>query len=257
MTSTNQYGQYRFELLKGIPPGCDLTNLDYELLQAVDPMKTIREKDIEAVQKQLILEQTIYGGKGDHIFLSKEAQRVALNSVRKLTIPELSRFVPSTQAGVLYVEGDDPCLFLCMNRSNRAYIFFAMEKYGSFTSIAEEGEDYPEDHTNMTPEEEDTLQQRLRLIYGFLLLTREFPELMVDGPPEKVKHPAWYRKHKSKQHLRIDRVRGERAPHLRHGHFRLLKSERFVHKRGQLVFVKPSMVKGKAKHDKTGGINRA
>lgn len=36
------------------------------------------------------------------------------------------------------------------------------------------------------------------------------------------------------------------SPHIRRGHFRVLRSERFTHKRHQSVFVKPSMVSGSA-----------
>lgn len=37
------------------------------------------------------------------------------------------------------------------------------------------------------------------------------------------------------------------SPHMRRGHFRLLSDERYTHKQGQTVYVKPTMVKGKSK----------
>lgn len=38
-----------------------------------------------------------------------------------------------------------------------------------------------------------------------------------------------------------------KSPHLRRGHFRFLQSEKFVNKKGCIVFVSETMIKGQAK----------
>lgn len=45
----------------------------------------------------------------------------------------------------------------------------------------------------------------------------------------------------------VDYSPTSKIPHFRKGHFRLLQSDYYTHKKGQLVFVAEAMVKGKAK----------
>ena len=81
-----------------------------------------------------------------------------------------------------------------------------------------------------------------------------FPDVFKEGVPSYVKHPNWFKKLNARS-ISVDRVSSEVCPHIRSGHFRLLSSDRYVHKKGQVVFVKASMVKGKAKHTKLEALN--
>jgi len=96
----------------------------------------------------------------------------------------------------------------------------------------------------------------MRFIYGCFMMRECFPQVFQEGLPDYVKHPAWFKRQKNKS-ISINRVSHEVCPHIRVGHFRLLSSERYTHKRGQVIFVKPSMVKGHAKHTEIKEIHHA
>lgn len=85
------------------------------------------------------------------------------------------------------------------------------------------------------------------LIINFLLYIQAFPQYVVDGAPDG--QEINYTKHSCKIITTASAIieRGSKTPHFRRGHFRLLSSERFVNKRGQIVFVHSSFVGGSAK----------
>lgn len=245
------YGQYKYRMSKELG--------EYEpedirigwLLNTSNGMRSqISERDMEAAVSVIAQERAIQAGAGIHLFLSKDTADVVRNSVRGLTEPEMTTFVPEELCGILYVDGEEPSLFECTGRGTEAYVRMNLDDYGVFTSHARQGEEYDEDHSNMTEQEENTMNNRMRLLYGVFMMMKTFPEVLADGPPDILRHPAWYRRLGNKRHICINRVRGSVAPHIRSGHFRVLRSAYYKHKRGQAVFVKATMVKGKAKHDK-------
>ena len=91
-----------------------------------------------------------------------------------------------------------------------------------------------------------------KLIAGIGMYISCFPEMMTNGFPEDLKHPSFHR-HKVIKKIGISakvQSSGERegvAPHFRSGHFRMLRSEKFTHKRYQVIFIHETFVKGQAK----------
>lgn len=86
------------------------------------------------------------------------------------------------------------------------------------------------------------------ILLNTILYIAANPECLRDGPPENfIKCQGFESRQKtilcSNQLLDLSR---NVSPHLRRGHFRLLSSEKFRNKKGKLVFVRPSMVKGKS-----------
>jgi hypothetical protein len=76
-----------------------------------------------------------------------------------------------------------------------------------------------------------------------------YPEMVVDAGQANIHEIKHY--HGSRNEIHSNDVVREEArcsmsPHWRRGFFRLLLSEKFVHKKGQSVYVKGSFVKGKA-----------
>lgn len=90
------------------------------------------------------------------------------------------------------------------------------------------------------------------VVFNLLMYMDAFPECVTEGCPQlhsKANRPADYVKS-----LRIsaseaikETYRNGMSPHMRRGHFRLLTSDKFTKKRGQTVYVKPTMVVGAAK----------
>lgn len=93
-----------------------------------------------------------------------------------------------------------------------------------------------------------------RLGVNFLAYINAFPECLTEGVPQNIskKNKADYQNTKvlktSTHVLEIEKENNNDSriitPHFRKGHFRYLKDERFVNKKGQIVFVKASMVRG-------------
>jgi hypothetical protein len=93
------------------------------------------------------------------------------------------------------------------------------------------------------------LQMTVRLVYGLSLYMDAFPDAIVPAADHSVHHLRHY-KGEQRQIGRSPVMEHEekqaRSPHWRRGHFRVLHSEKFTHKRGQTVFVKGTFVRGQA-----------
>lgn len=89
-----------------------------------------------------------------------------------------------------------------------------------------------------------------KVVYGFSLYLEAFPETVVEAGSENVHKLNHYNgQPRLVKCNRIAQTENEDAaisPHFRRGHFRVLHSERFTKKQGQVVFVKGCFVKGKA-----------
>lgn len=98
---------------------------------------------------------------------------------------------------------------------------------------------------------------KAKLGINFLSYINAFPECLKEGVPQNIT-----KKDKEKYHnikvletsshvLEIEQINksGSKViiPHFRKGHFRYLKDDRYVNKKGQVIFVKASMVRGVAK----------
>lgn len=91
----------------------------------------------------------------------------------------------------------------------------------------------------------------IKLVAGIALYREAFPEMICAGLPGDLKHPA-HHQHPAAATLGISPkislggTHDSPISHYREGHFRCLKSERFTHKRFQVIFIEGTFVKGKA-----------
>lgn len=86
-----------------------------------------------------------------------------------------------------------------------------------------------------------------KLLVGLGMYASCFPEMIKEGPPTDLKHPSIHccdnlRSRTVGVSPKIHHQNGSPTPHFRRGHFRVLNSEKFTHKRFQTVFVSESFV---------------
>ena len=90
----------------------------------------------------------------------------------------------------------------------------------------------------------------IKLLIGMCLYKRCFPQSVRDGLPNDCSHPNYYNNSKTinivDEILESDGVRTI-TPHIRSGHLRLLKDDRYVNKKNQVIFIEACFVKGKSK----------
>ncbi|MEZ4801222.1 MAG: hypothetical protein R2797_00510 [Gelidibacter sp.] len=136
----------------------------------------------------------------------------------------------------------------------------SLEKDGSvqlYFSLAENGgrlSDKFYTDLNKKKDEVSLTQSRMfRLAINTIAYMKCFPECVDDGVPknmyegnaDKAAHNVTFQISdiiKDNENLPLSRM-----PHFRRGHFRALQSDYFSNKKGQIVFVTETMVKGKAK----------
>jgi len=92
-----------------------------------------------------------------------------------------------------------------------------------------------------------------RLAINTLAYMKCFPECVAEGVPKITLEKDEQRSEQnvifslSEKIIDADRTQVSKIPHFRKGHFRQFKSTYFTHKKGQIVYVPETMVKGKAK----------
>jgi len=99
----------------------------------------------------------------------------------------------------------------------------------------------------LTPSEKTAWS--IKLVIGIGMYMSCFPEQVKDGVPEDLKHPNHHKSGNNSRNRTIGKAneifeRNGPCPHYRTGHFRLLSSEFYKHKRGQVVFIRGTFVKG-------------
>jgi len=98
-----------------------------------------------------------------------------------------------------------------------------------------------------------TLSKMFRLAVNTIAYMKCFPECIKDGVP-KISFPRGEDRSDNNVIFKISDIifdgsqtQISKIPHFRKGYFRLLKSDYFTHKKGQLIYITETMVKGKAK----------
>ena len=98
-----------------------------------------------------------------------------------------------------------------------------------------------------------THSKMYRLAINTIAYMSCFPECVGEGVPKNLlersedlsaRNFSLQLSHKIKEN---ESSKLSRRPHFRKGHFRHLRSDKFVNKKGQVVFISETMVKGKAK----------
>jgi hypothetical protein len=91
----------------------------------------------------------------------------------------------------------------------------------------------------------------LDILIGLATYISCFPSMLIDGLPDDLKNTESFPKSKTCSINIHPKILAEgssaKCPHFRAGHMRLLSSERYVNKKGAVVFVRPSFIKGQAK----------
>ena len=86
-----------------------------------------------------------------------------------------------------------------------------------------------------------------RMFFNLCMYISAFPECVVDGAPPVKVEGSRERATTIKASEPIKQVyKYGVSPHMRRGHFRFLKSDKYTNKQFQAVYVKPTMVKGRA-----------
>lgn len=98
-----------------------------------------------------------------------------------------------------------------------------------------------------------TTSKMFRLAINTIAYMNCFPDCVTDGVPKNLFEKNDNKPMKSFTFDLSSKIRDtensalSRIPHFRKGHFRLLQSDYFANKKGQVVFVAETMIKGKAK----------
>lgn len=97
--------------------------------------------------------------------------------------------------------------------------------------------------------DDNEIKTCLSVVSSALAYIQCFPDMVKNGIPEDLSNQNHYRKIICKSigmHHSLIISHASPCPHYRIGHFRLLSSNKFVHKKGQIIFVHGTFVKGKA-----------
>lgn len=256
----HHFGQYRFKVLKHASPNGDPNLLDpdeaatriYKGLTSEEAkVYGVTRHDILNLLYQISAEHSIFLGGGVHLFIDPDTEAVIWNAIRKLETHEFEQYLPERGIGIIYRAGVPPCIYYSDVRSGdeKTSLLVANEEQGALSQVGfSKSDTMPTvERPTLGDDEYAGLKKSLRFTLGVFMMKECFPELFVDGLPAFVKHPTWYRKQKN-YHLAVEKIERTVCPHIRRGHFRFLRSDRYVHAKGQVIFVKPSMVKGHAKH---------
>ena len=107
---------------------------------------------------------------------------------------------------------------------------------------------------NKKDDEVSLIQAKMfRLAVNVIAYLNCFPDCVTDGVPKNLfergedKSARNFTFQLSEKIKEIDNSQPSKIPHFRKGHFRVLQSDYFVNKKGQMIFVTETMVKGKAK----------
>jgi len=109
------------------------------------------------------------------------------------------------------------------------------------------------DQVRKQDEKSITSSKMFRLAINTIAYMKCFPECVAEGVPKITLEKNEKRSERnvifslSEKVTDSDRSQVSKIPHFRKGYFRLLQSDYFTHKQGQLIYVTETMVKGKAK----------
>lgn len=96
------------------------------------------------------------------------------------------------------------------------------------------------------------VERNFRFAVNLLAYMECFPECVHEGVPTTNNETAYQTKGRNirlgtSEKVLEDEQKGAKRPHMRKGYFKCLSSEFYKNKRGQIIFVRETMVKGKSK----------
>ena len=132
--------------------------------------------------------------------------------------------------------------FLYKPEENNLVFVWLVEKDAGFISF--------EEYKKIEKENSDRskkISSYLRLATNTIAYMNAFPECVIDGVPNNIKEE--YSKSVKLSEKVVESLNDTKmiTPHFRRGYFKRLTSDFYTKKKGQIVFVKETMVNGKAK----------
>ncbi|MBO4752564.1 MAG: hypothetical protein J5526_07455 [Bacteroidales bacterium] len=144
----------------------------------------------------------------------------------------------------------------CLMPDNTIAIFFADDDgvgqiHESEYNIAKSSKD----------EDGKSVERNFRFAVNLLAYMECFPECVRDGVPTSNNETVYQYKGKNvrlgiSEKVLEEGLKGTKRPHMRKGYFKCLSSDFYKNKRGQIIFVRETMVKGKSKTVDMSGDNR-
>lgn len=186
-------------------------------------------KELEGIKKYL-------SANGDHLTeRDLYDPSISYNYVRH----DIALHVPYLEEGFAFS--------FCLMPDNTIAIFFADDD--GIGQIHES-----EYNTAKSREDEDgnAVERNFRFAVNLLAYMECFPECIREGVPTTNNETVYQTKGRNvrlgtSEKVLEDGLKGAKRPHMRKGYFKCLSSNFYTNKRGQIIFVRETMVKGKSK----------
>ncbi len=145
-------------------------------------------------------------------------------------------------------ESEGYAFALSLEEDGSVELYFSLAQHGGSMS-----DKFYADVIKKTDEVSLTHAKMFRLAINTIAYMICFPDCVEDGVPKNLfergetKMPKNFSLQLSEKIKESDNNQLSKIPHFRKGHFRVLQSDYFTNKKGKIVFVAETMVKGKAK----------
>lgn len=135
----------------------------------------------------------------------------------------------------------------CLMSDNTIAIFFADDN-----GVGQIHESEYNISKSRKDEEGKAVERNFRFAVNLLAYMECFPECVRDGIPTTNNETVYQYKGRNvrlgiSEKIMEDNQKGAKRPHMRKGYFKCLSSDFYKNKRGQIIFVRETMVKGKSK----------
>ena len=216
----------------------------HDLLSDIDsPEYAFSRRNRSSLKSVLHAENDVLSGKGHHIYLHQKEFCDWLVSQAEMNNREHIDFLYE------HIANDMPLIFhFPTNSGLSSFLVFKKQNYQPPTASNVHGKEY----TCASWDEDEDDPYNSNLVYGLGLYLKCFPECLVQGVPEDLKHPSHHVHFLSYSINLSPKVRAHNGTHaspcghFRRGHFRVLNSEWYKKKRHQVVFIDETFVNGKA-----------
>lgn len=145
-------------------------------------------------------------------------------------------------------ESDGYAFSLSLEEDGSVQLYFSLGENGGIIS------DKFYQEVNKKSDDISIIQSKMfRLAINMIAYMNCFPDCVSDGVPKNLfergesKMPNNFTVKISEKIIENKNTQLSKIPHFRKGHFRALQSDYFSNKKGQIIFVSETMVKGKAK----------
>lgn len=223
----------------------DLLHVFFVDKQLKDFLETTKLSDLEGIKNFLIQ-------KGEN----KSVFHYYSNEEKSHTIFQFALHIPYESEGYAFslsIEEDGSIELYYSHGENGGRM---SDKF--YSDVNKKDDNISATHSNM-----------FRLAINTIAYMNCFPECVDDGVPKNLFERSENLSARNFSFQASDKIKENESyklskqPHFRKGHFRHLRSDKFVNKKGQIVFIAETMVKGKAKtvstspeKDKLNNINK-